>query len=133
MITYRPLWETLRKKHITQYELITKYQMSRGMLDNLKHDRSITINTLNDLCDMLECDITDIIEYLPAELTVHILFCCSQLNYDSIGWNKNQAFFVKIFKKSFQGWPGRLCRRGGKAGEGWELKGYRCPFFIGVL
>ncbi|MFR6092399.1 MAG: hypothetical protein ACLUIR_03235, partial [Faecalibacterium prausnitzii] len=70
---------------------------------------------------------------LPAELTVHILFCCSQLNYDSIGWNKNQALFAKIFKKSFQGWPGRLCRRGGKAGEGWELKGYRCPFFIGVL
>ena len=67
MITYRPLWETLRKKHITQYELTTKYQMSRGMLDNLKHDRSITINTLNDLCDMLECDITDIIEYTRSE------------------------------------------------------------------
>ncbi len=67
MITYRPLWETLRKKQITQYELITKYQMSRGMLDNLKHDRSITINTLNDLCDMLECDITDIIEYTRSE------------------------------------------------------------------
>ena len=33
------------------------------MLDNLKHNRSITLNTLNDLCNMLDCDITDIIEY----------------------------------------------------------------------
>ena len=37
--------------------------MSRGMLDNLKHNRSITLNTSNDLCNMLDCDITDVIKY----------------------------------------------------------------------
>lgn len=63
MITFDPLWETLKEKHITQYDLITTYQMSRGTLDNLKHNRSITLNTLNDLCNMFECDITDIIVY----------------------------------------------------------------------
>ena len=56
-----------------------------------------------------------------------------QLNYDSIGWNKNQALFAKIFKKFFRGWPERLCRRVGKAGEGWELKVIVAFFFIGVL
>ena len=63
MITFKPLWKTLQEKGITQYELITKYGMSRGTLDNLKHDRSITLITLNDLCNMLDCDICDIIEY----------------------------------------------------------------------
>lgn len=63
MITFEPLWETLKRKEITQYDLIEHYKMSRGMLDNLKHDRSITLKTLNELCDMLDCDVTDIIRY----------------------------------------------------------------------
>ena len=63
MITFKPLWETLGKKNITTYDLIHHYKMSKGMLDNLKHDRSITLRTLNDLCEMFECDINDIIEY----------------------------------------------------------------------
>ncbi len=63
MITFSPLWQTLKDRGITQYDLLNKYEMSRGMLDNLKHNRSITLNTLNDLCNMLDCNITDIIEY----------------------------------------------------------------------
>ena len=60
VITFDPLWKTLKEKKISQYDLLNKFKMSRGMLDNLKHDRS---NTLNDLCNMLDCDVTDIIEY----------------------------------------------------------------------
>lgn len=63
MITFKPLWKTLDSKGITTYDLIHHYKMSRGMLDNLKHDRSITLNTLNDLCNMFECNITDVITY----------------------------------------------------------------------
>lgn len=63
MITFDPLWKTLKEKNITQYDLITKYEMSRGTLDNLKHNRSITLMTLNDICTMLDCDICDVIEY----------------------------------------------------------------------
>ena len=63
VITFSPLWQTLKDRGITQYDLLNKYEMSRGMLDNLKPNRSITLNTLNDLCNMLDCDIADIIEY----------------------------------------------------------------------
>ena len=55
MITYKPLWETLKKKNISTYKLLKDYGISRGMLDNL--------STLNELCNMLDCDVTDIIEY----------------------------------------------------------------------
>ena len=63
MISYEPLWDTLKAKNITNYDLIHKYHMSRGMLDNLKHNRSITMNTLNDLCNTLDCTPADIIKY----------------------------------------------------------------------
>lgn len=63
MITYEPLWKTLKKKNISTYKLLNEYGISRGMLDNLKHNRSITMTTLNELCDMLNCDVTDIIQY----------------------------------------------------------------------
>lgn len=63
MITYEPLWETLQKKEITTYRLLKDYGISRGMLDNLKHNRSITMNTLNEFCIMLNCDVTDIIKF----------------------------------------------------------------------
>ena len=63
MITYDPLWKTLKEKGITSYKLINDYHLSHGMYDNLKHNRSITMTTLNQLCEMFDCDITDIIEY----------------------------------------------------------------------
>lgn len=63
MITYEPLWKTLKNKNISTYKLLKDYNISRGMLDNLKHNRSITMTTLNQLCDMLDCDVTDIIRY----------------------------------------------------------------------
>mgnify|MGYP002514807358 CR=1 FL=1 len=63
MITYEPLWNTLEQKNISTYKLLKDYGLSRGMLDNLKHNRSITMTTLNQLCEILECDITDIIKY----------------------------------------------------------------------
>lgn len=67
MITYEPLWATLEKKNITTYQLLKNYNISRGMLDNLKHNRSITMNTLNELCNILNCDVSDIIKYTKDE------------------------------------------------------------------
>lgn len=67
MISYDPLWKTLQDKGVTSYKLLNDYHLSRGMLNNLKHNRSITMNTLNQLCNLLECDITDIIQYQRDE------------------------------------------------------------------
>ena len=61
MITYDPLWETLKKKEISIYKLINTYHVSRSTIDKLKHNRNITLATLDHLCNILECDITEII------------------------------------------------------------------------
>lgn len=66
MITFYPLWETM-KKGATTYTLITKYSFSKGTLDAMKHNRSITLTTLNDICSILGCSVEDVILYIPDE------------------------------------------------------------------
>ena len=65
VITYDPLWETMRKKGITTYALIKNYSFSRGTLDSLKQNRNISTATLNDLCRILSCNVEDILKYTP--------------------------------------------------------------------
>lgn len=62
MITFTPFFKTLEKKEVTQYRLI-QLGISRGLLDRIRKNQSVTLDTINMLCDLLDCDITDIIEY----------------------------------------------------------------------
>ena len=65
MISYDPLWETMRRRGITTYTLIKKHSFSRGTLDSLKQGRNISTATLDDLCTILECKVEDVIKYVP--------------------------------------------------------------------
>lgn len=64
MISFEPFYKTLEQKGVTTYKLITKYNISRGLLDRLKHNRPITTVTLNDLCKILDCNVEDIMVYV---------------------------------------------------------------------
>ena len=65
MITFEPLWETLHEKNISQYSLIKEYGFSTGTLDALRQNRSITLNTLNDICQILQSDVNKVIKFYP--------------------------------------------------------------------
>ena len=65
MIVFDPLWETLEQKHISQYALIKDYGVSTGTLDALRKNKSNTLNTLNDLCTILQCEVSDVITFIP--------------------------------------------------------------------
>lgn len=62
MVSYAPLWETLKEKNITTYALIHKFGINPQTIDSLKHDRGISIYTLDRLCLILDCTPNDIIE-----------------------------------------------------------------------
>ncbi len=64
MISYEPLYNTLKKKGITTYKLINDFNISRSLLDRLKHNKPITTVTLNDLCTYLDCRVEDILVYV---------------------------------------------------------------------
>lgn len=62
MFNYNPLWETMDKKGITQYQLIKEYHFSTGTLDALRKNKSITVYTIEKLCLILDCTPNDIME-----------------------------------------------------------------------
>ena len=63
MITYEKLWESLKKKGITQYQLIHIYKISPGQLTRLKRNESVSTNTINMFCEILNCPVEDVMEY----------------------------------------------------------------------
>jgi len=67
MISYSPLWETMRQRGITTYALIKDYSFSRGTLDSLKQNRNISTATLDDLCNILSCRVEDVLVHIPDE------------------------------------------------------------------
>jgi DNA-binding Xre family transcriptional regulator len=65
MISFNPFWKTIENKHISQYDLINYYNINTYTLNSIRHNKSITLNTLNDLCSKLDCNVEDIIEFIP--------------------------------------------------------------------
>ena len=65
MITYEPFYNTLKEKNLSTYKLINQYNISRSLLDRLKHNKPISTVTLNDLCNILQCGVSDIITHIP--------------------------------------------------------------------
>ncbi|MBQ7397959.1 MAG: helix-turn-helix transcriptional regulator [Clostridia bacterium] len=69
MISYAPLYQTMKQKGITTYKLINQYHVSRSLLDRLKHNKPISTVTLNDLCTILDCRVEDVLVYCKDENT----------------------------------------------------------------
>lgn len=67
MISYQPFYETLFKKNVTEYALIFKYGIPANTVHRMKHNKPITTTTLNTLCEILDCKVDEVIEYIPDE------------------------------------------------------------------
>ena len=67
MISYKPFYETLLKKNITEYELIFKHGLSSNTLYRMKKGEAITTKTLDTLCFILDCPVDQIIEHCKDE------------------------------------------------------------------
>ena len=63
LISYEPLWRTMKNKGITTYTLIYKEGFSAYTITNLKRNKSITMNTLEKLCKVLQCTPNDIVTF----------------------------------------------------------------------
>ncbi|MDE5966435.1 MAG: helix-turn-helix domain-containing protein [Lachnospiraceae bacterium] len=67
MISYKPFYETLYKKNITEYALIFKHGIPANTLHRMKHNEAITTKTLDVLCTVLDCPVSEILEYVKPE------------------------------------------------------------------
>ena len=67
MISYEKLWHTMKAKGITQYALIKQYGISPGQITRLKRNESVSTHTIDIFCRILQCDVSDIMQYIPEE------------------------------------------------------------------
>ena len=67
VINYSPFWETLKNSNENWYTLTNKHHMSHSTLHRLKHGKDISMKTVNDLCQILNCRIEDIAQYVPSD------------------------------------------------------------------
>ena len=65
MISYEPLWKTMEKKKASTYTLQVKGNISSSTVRRMKANQSVSTNTLDALCKILDCDLEDIAEYIP--------------------------------------------------------------------
>lgn len=62
MISYEPFWKTLKEKNISTYVLIRDKHVSASTLQRMRYNESISLQTVEDLCNALQCTISDIVE-----------------------------------------------------------------------
>ena len=63
ILDYGPLWETMRQRGVTQYQLL-KNGIDNKTLDSLKKNRNITMLTLEKLCKIIGCQPNGIVRSL---------------------------------------------------------------------
>lgn len=67
MIVYTPFWQTLKQSKESTYTLINKYHISSSTIDKLRKNKPINSTTVNDLCRILQCSVSEIMEYIPSD------------------------------------------------------------------
>ncbi len=66
MISYKPLFQTMAQKKVTSYALFKK-GFSKATYYSIQKGNSISTNTVNQLCRLLDCPVSDILEYIEDE------------------------------------------------------------------
>ena len=60
MIKYDKLWLTMQERGITKYTLHKEYYFSKSLIHRLQNNEGVSMNTINTLCNILDCKIEDI-------------------------------------------------------------------------
>lgn len=67
MIVYDKLWQTMKEKGITQYALIKQYKISPAQITRLKRNESVSTHTIDVFCNILKCDVGEIMSHIEDE------------------------------------------------------------------
>jgi len=67
MISYDNLWNTMKEKGVSQYALIKKYGVSPAQITRMKRNESVSTHTIEMFCKILDCQVSDIMEYIDDE------------------------------------------------------------------
>ena len=66
MISYEPLFQTMKKKGITSYQLF-KLGFPQSNYYAIKQGENISTHTVNELCRILDCNVADIMTFIDDQ------------------------------------------------------------------
>lgn len=64
MVSYDRLWETMKRKGISQYRLINHYKISAGQIGRMKNNAHVSTHTLEVFCNILQCPVEEVMEII---------------------------------------------------------------------
>ncbi|MCL1882566.1 MAG: helix-turn-helix transcriptional regulator [Defluviitaleaceae bacterium] len=64
MIVFDKLWDTMKEKNISTYTLREKHGFHSRTIRRLRSNENITTDTLDTLCNILDCELSDIITHV---------------------------------------------------------------------
>lgn len=67
MIVFDRLWKTMEKKGVSTYFLREKCGIDSKTVRRLRANENIETKTLDKLCEALECELSDIAEYVKIQ------------------------------------------------------------------
>lgn len=67
MISFDNLWIVMKQKGITQYSLIKNFGISPGQITRLKRNESVSTHTIEVFCEILDCEVQDVMKYIPEK------------------------------------------------------------------
>ena len=67
MISYEPLWQTMKRHGATTYTLQAKAGISSSTIRRMQANESVSTNTLDTLCKFFNCELGDIVKFQPDE------------------------------------------------------------------
>lgn len=66
-ISYQKLFDLMAKKGIKKRELRETYKISPTIINRLNNNSNVAVDTIMYLCEILDCQPDDIMEYIPPE------------------------------------------------------------------
>lgn len=66
-ISYNKLFELMEEKNIKKRDLREKYNISPTIVNRLKNNSNVAVDTIMYLCEILDCQPKDILEYVPEK------------------------------------------------------------------
>ena len=66
-ISYKKLWKKLIDKDMRKRDLMEKAKLSSSTVVKLSHGDNVSTATLVKICNVLQCDISEVMEIIPNE------------------------------------------------------------------
>lgn len=66
-ISYKKLFELMEQKRIKKIDLRTKHGINPKTISSLVNNKSVTVDTIITLCEVLDCQPGDLMEYVKEE------------------------------------------------------------------